>query len=123
MANTHGHAGKNIPCDLHMDHLNRECKSALSGLGSNVTDHAVQRIGRCIGCTLPILQNFDLENGVPILSTYHTRRSSKSDIQKIVKQLAELSAVFKHKTGRSHRNYPNFHFTENIFPHSAPMDA
>ena len=57
--NTHGHAGKNIPCDLHMEHLNREAKTALSGLGSNATDHAVQRIGRCIGRMLPIVQNFD----------------------------------------------------------------
>ena len=36
--NTHGLPGKNIPCDLYMEHLNRESKSALSGLGSNITD-------------------------------------------------------------------------------------
>ena len=103
--NTRRRAGKIIPCDLH---LNRQCKLALSGLGSNITDHAVQRIGRCIGRTLPILQNFDQENGVPTLSAHHTRCSSKGDIQKIVKQLSEMSEVFKHKSGRRHQNYTNF---------------
>ena len=67
--NTHDHAGRNIPCDLHMEHLNRECKFALSGLGANITEHAVQRVGRCI---IPIFQNFDQENGVPPQSHYHT---------------------------------------------------
>lgn len=31
--NTQGRPGKNIPAELHMKHLNRECKNCLSGLG------------------------------------------------------------------------------------------
>ena len=33
--NTHGKKGKNISMDLHMEHLNRLCKTAINGLGSN----------------------------------------------------------------------------------------
>lgn len=44
--NTHGRHGKNISCDLHMEHLNRSYKSAIVGLGANVTDKAVLCIGK-----------------------------------------------------------------------------
>ena len=29
--------GRNIPCDLHVEHLNRELKKAIAGLGANIT--------------------------------------------------------------------------------------
>ena len=35
--NVHGRAGKNIPADLHMEHLNRVCNGAISGLGAKRT--------------------------------------------------------------------------------------
>lgn len=44
MVNVHGRPGKNIAADLHMEHLNRECKSSLSGLGANITDHSVLNV-------------------------------------------------------------------------------
>ena len=31
--NTSGRPGHNIPCDLHMEHINRECKNAMVCLG------------------------------------------------------------------------------------------
>ena len=34
---------------IHMEHLNRECKQAISGLGANITDASIQHIGKCIG--------------------------------------------------------------------------
>ena len=43
--NTHGRPGKNIPCDLHLEHLNREAKNAMGGLSSNITEQSVKRIG------------------------------------------------------------------------------
>lgn len=33
--NIHGRPGKNISADSHMEHLNLECKQAISGLGAN----------------------------------------------------------------------------------------
>lgn len=47
--NTHGRPGKNISCDLHLEHLNREVKNAFGGLSSNITDQSVSRIGKSIG--------------------------------------------------------------------------
>ena len=39
----HGLPGRNVSCDLHMEHMNQECKAALSRLGSNVTDRSIKR--------------------------------------------------------------------------------
>jgi len=34
--NTHGRQGTNIPCDLHIEHLNRRLKNMMSNLVSNI---------------------------------------------------------------------------------------
>ena len=34
----HGRPGKNVSMDLHMEHLNRECKASMAGLGANITE-------------------------------------------------------------------------------------
>ena len=43
--NTHGLQGRNIPMDLHMEHLNFLCKEAISALGANKTPKAICRMG------------------------------------------------------------------------------
>ena len=59
IVNVHGRPSKNISSDLDMEHLNRLCKSAISGMGSNVTEGSVQRVGRAIKC---------LDDGIRILT-------------------------------------------------------
>ena len=55
--NVHGQPGKNISCDLHMEHLNRECKTSIAGLGANITDAAIQRVGKSLYTSSMILDN------------------------------------------------------------------
>ena len=105
--NVHGRPGKNIPCDLHMEHLNRVCKESISGLGANITDHSIQRAGRSVGRCNEILANLDELAGVRPESDYHTVRSSQADLQKILQQLTEERCVFDHRS-RCHRAYPKF---------------
>ena len=63
--NTQGKPGKNIPCDLHMEHINRECKTAMGILGPNVTrENSIKRIGRSIGSISNITTIIDDELGV-----------------------------------------------------------
>ena len=88
---THGLPAKNVPCDLHMEHMNRQCEQALSGLGSNIT---VVRIGKCIGKTEEILKEFDGNNNIPQQSSQHSHGSSKDDLTKILSQLLDVSQVF-----------------------------
>jgi len=73
--NVHGNSGKNISCDLHMEHLNREAKNGIHGMGSNITDEAVKRVGKSIGQTVEIIRNFDAFNNI---------NSRQDDIQSVL---------------------------------------
>ena len=46
--NTQGRQGTNIPCDLHMEHLNRTLKTLLRGLGDNMTPKTVVKAGKSL---------------------------------------------------------------------------
>ena len=62
--NTHGHGrkGRNIPCDLHMEHINRLCKDAVYGLQANKTASAIVRVGKSLGP----LSIYNLRNVSPL---------------------------------------------------------
>ena len=47
--NTHGRKGKNIPCDLHLEHLNRCLKDSLRNLHPNIKPKSVVRAAKAIG--------------------------------------------------------------------------
>ena len=61
--NVYGRARKNISCDLHMEHLNREAKNGIQGI-SNITDEAIKCLWKSIGHTVEILHNFDSINNI-----------------------------------------------------------
>lgn len=46
--NIHDRPEKNIPMDLHMEHIDKECKQAMRSLGSNIGDTGVKWIGKSI---------------------------------------------------------------------------
>ena len=104
----HGQPGKNISCDLHMEHLNRECKTSIAGLGANITDAAIQHVGKSLYTSSTILDNFDQLNSIRPESGFHTVRSSDADITKLLKQLHTDSKVFSYVPGRKHTNFPCF---------------
>ena len=59
--NTRGQRGKNIPADLHNEHLNKACKTALGHLGPNTSINHIQVVSRSLGTLVPtcILENFE----------------------------------------------------------------
>ena len=100
--NTHGPPGQNIPCDLHLEHLNRALKTAICRLGANVIPHAVERAGKCIGEVVTLLHHFDHISGVKPISSSHSTARIEQDLTKIVEELAYKSKVFVNKEKRSH---------------------
>ena len=58
--NSRGGQGTNVSADLHMEHLNRLLKDAISHLGSNLTIGA----SKAIGVVKDILGQFDATIGV-----------------------------------------------------------
>ena len=57
--NTHGGLGRNVPCDLHNEHVNRLIKSMIANMGSNLTEEALQRAVRSVSTLDTLCQNFD----------------------------------------------------------------
>lgn len=104
--NIHGRSGKNVPCDLHLEHLNKEAKQSIAGLGSNITEEAVLRIGKSIGHTVNIVKRFDEVNKIKQPSSAHTRKSCKKDMELLIKELFVESKVFNKVPGRRHHSFP-----------------
>ena len=109
--NVHGRPGKNIPMDLHMEHLNRQLKNSISHLGSNVTDTTIQRVGLCLRKLMDIKANYDQCTGLPIESGYYSSQSNCKDLAAILEQLNNSDIFFETK-GRQHSQFPKF--TSNV---------
>ena len=84
--NVHGIIGRNIPCDLHMEHLNKVCKSCIRDLGANKNEENTVKVSKCIGTVESVISKFDLENDVPTSWGSHSRASAEEDIKLIVTQ-------------------------------------
>ena len=102
--NTHGHAGKNIPVDLHMEHLNRNLKRMLHQLGSNITPETVQRASKALGAVDAVCCNFEEVTEIPVGSSHHSKPPQDRDVTKMVEQL-ETEQVFANKGNRQHRGF------------------
>ena len=105
--NTQGSPGANIPSDLHMEHLNRMCKDALSNLGANKTPKAIERVGKALGPLHDFLQHFDKITEVHTGGSSHTTRSESLDLQKIVEELKKNN-VCDFIPGRAHQSFPKY---------------
>lgn len=101
--NSSGKPGCNIPCDLHLEHINRTVKTAVSTLGPNVTPKAIQRVGVCVGPLMEACRNFDKETHTPVHSGKHAMKSFSKDLAVIVKEL-HSSKVFSYLPGRKHNS-------------------
>lgn len=64
--NVHGHGIQNVPCGLHMEHLNRIFKDAVYGLQANKTLTAIVWDSRSLGLLYHLLEQFDKEIGIKI---------------------------------------------------------
>ena len=106
--NTAGKPGCNIPMDLHMEHLNRICKTAIANLKANIAPTAVMRIGKCIAPLSRLIQSFSKSSSVTPHSSTHSEAKFEDDLKKIVNELVQ-DAIFKLVPGRKHTTFPKFH--------------
>ena len=108
--NVHGLPGRNIPADLHMEHLNKLCKEAITGLGVNKTENAIVHIGKSLGMLSPVLDQYDLENGIPECSIIRSTPGAERDRKVVVNELKKRN-IFS-LTGS--RTYPTFNNPKNV---------
>jgi len=114
--NTTGRAGKNVSCDLHLEHLNRRLKGLISGLRSNAASkleisiypcNAINRAARSIGVLHHICTNFEEQNEIRGEATVHNPPSFQKDIEMVQEVLKDVRAFSKLST-RKHTKFPNF---------------
>ena len=103
--NTRGHQGCNIPTDLHLEHLNRICKTAIKGLGANKTEKSIIRIGKALGTIAPVLDNFDHISGVSEVSGQHHVASAEDDLKLLLDVLKNV-APFSNQPKRKYHSFP-----------------
>ena len=103
--NVHGKPGKNVSMDLHMEHINRSCKTQMGVLGPNTSEQSISRIGKSIASTMEIGAQFNKDNSVREDSGYHSKRTVKADMAKLLTQLSKVQ-VFKHVPDRKHKQFP-----------------
>lgn len=103
--NVRGGQGKNIPCDLHNEHMNKLLKNVITNMGSNLTDKALNRAARTVTLLDVISQQFDAQSGVPHRTSSHSTISDTDDVKKV------MATVLKNKLltplgKREHRCFP-----------------
>ena len=105
--NTAGKKGRNVAGDLHMEHLNRTIKNALSYQYSNLQPQSIVRIGRISGLLDSVGRVFDKESGVLGRSTNHTAASFTKDLSAMTNELVSAH-VFSNMPGRAHSSFAKY---------------
>ena len=90
--NTNGRTGCNIPCDLHMEHLNRRLKEMIKNLGSNIQPNTIKRAGESLDLIHHICSVFKEETKMIKKDTNsHKTPSFVKDLNQILNVLEEAS--------------------------------
>ena len=105
--NVHGLQGRNISCDLYMEHLNRLLKDAINALGANKTTQAIDRLGKCIAPLGEVLDTYDRVHGVESQTSHHDPPSADKDLTILVNELLKVN-VFDTSPGRKHHAFRTF---------------
>ena len=104
--NTHGRAGCNIPCDLHIEHLNRRLKTVLQNLQSNVQVASITRAAKSIGVVHEICQQFEKETSMSkSQSGRHKMPMMNREVNLIVEALTESPSVLDQFPNRCHKSF------------------
>ena len=109
--NTHGRAGRNIPCDLYNEHVNKFLKHIIVTMGANLTEKALHRAAQSVSILESICKRFDQQSGVPVGTHAHSSRSDKQDITKVMntvlhRELLEIIPGRAHSTFKRMRLNP-----------------
>lgn len=105
--NGKGGKGRNIPLDLHLEHLNNFLKSFLKNKGPNLTEETADRVSRSVGVLKVMMDTTDKELQVSRTSGSHHPANLKEDVLALVEVFRETE-VFKNQPGRHFLAFPDF---------------
>jgi len=89
VVNTHGKPGSNIPCDLHIEHLNRRLKGMIRNIHSKNPETAIDRVAKSVGTIHQVCEILEQENQAVKTSSKHTRPSFEKEVTLMVEELDE----------------------------------
>ena len=114
--NTTNIAGRNIPMDLHIEHLNRRLKGTMRNMGSNMTKDSVKLAAECIQVVDSVCSKFEeCTSKCALNSQKHTTPSFQRDFTLILQCLQDQQ-VYTH-TGQDTRQHASFKFSNNLLHH------
>lgn len=102
--NTSGQPGRNVSCDLMMEHLNRILKDYIGDLKAGKTEKAISRHSKSMHTITPVLEAFDNASMVQNHRTRHKAHNFQSDLCQIVQDFMK-NKVFMYIPKR---NFPTF---------------
>lgn len=103
--NTRGGKGRNIPCDLHNEHMNKLIKHVITNMGGNMTDDALKRSARSVSTLQALCRKFDKCSGVPFGTHSHSTRTDVQDVRKVICTVLDRR-LLEVVTGRKHSSFP-----------------
>ena len=106
VVNVHGGTGRNMPVDLHNEHLNRTLKDSVGEMGANLSESAIVQRSKSLKGVMDVVQTFDVNTNLHAVSTDHTVSSSKKDEDAMLTELLK-SQVFDYIPGRKHKSFAN----------------
>lgn len=102
--NTRGGMGRNIPCDMFNEHINKLLKHVIASMGGNLTDEALRRAARSVSTLEAVCRQFDTCSGVPSVGHSHSTLSDVHDVGKVMKTVTERE-LFSTVSGRKHAGF------------------
>ena len=102
--NTSGKRGKNIPLDLHLEHVNNVTKTCIKRLGSNLTSATATKSSQAVGMSSKIVQSFEKSAAVKESYGKHAKPEAKKDFQIVMQELTS-SAATSALPGRKHLSF------------------
>ena len=102
--NTHGGLGRNIPCDLHNEHVNKVLKGMIRHMGANFSQNALTNVARSVTYMSSVTNVFDQLCGIIQDSVAHTTKDDVSDVKHVV-NVVKSENLWKIHKGRAHRSF------------------
>ena len=111
--NTTNITGRNIPMDLHLEHLNRRVKGTIKNIGSNLTENSVKLAAECVQVVDSICCNFEeCTSKWATNSQKHASPSFQRDFELIVDCLRDQQVCIDNNSGTRH--HASFKFSNNL---------
>ena len=103
--NTHGGLGRNIPLDLHNEHVNKLLKQAIAHMGPNLNESTLQCVARSISAVEATCKSFDDVSGVPVTTNAHSTKGDDLDVEKVMRVVMD-NRLFEKIAGHKHSHFP-----------------